>query len=50
MINKEEFREKFTLADDGCVFEFEEHKYLKVTGMVAKCIDTDQYFMLGIDF
>ena len=50
MINKEEFREKFIFVKESCAFEFEGHKYLKITGMVAICIDTDQYFMLGIDF
>ena len=50
MINKEAFKKAFIFVDDGHIFEFEGFKYLKVTGMVVKCIDTDEYLMLGIDF
>ena len=42
--------EKFNSCKEGDIFELNGHDMMKVTGMIMQNLETNDYYMKGIDF
>lgn len=42
--------EKFNKCKDGDIFELNGHDMMRITGMVLQDLETNNYYMKGIDF
>jgi hypothetical protein len=49
-VRSQEFTKNFESAKDGQIFEYENRKFIKLTGMVAFELETKKRYFRALDF